>query len=118
MTALYADPTAPRVEADVRRLGMQLLKTCGCGTYSTSQFRPSQVSEGIPDHIAFHPRAGFAFVEWKHPDFAHPDGDRKHPMTDKQKKFREWCQRTGVTYLLVSHVDTIRDWIKGNRCSS
>ncbi len=95
----------------MRRLGKQLLRECGCALYSTEQVRRSKVSEGIPDTMAFHQRRGFAFVEWKHPEFVHPDGDRKHAMSQKQRTFRDWCRRTATTYLLVSRLETVRDWI-------
>jgi hypothetical protein len=94
--------TTRELEKDVQRTVYRLLVKCGCKVYWMSQARKTRQTRGIPDLIAFSPRKGLAFIECK------AKGEK--PRKD-QRTFANWCNLTGVTYILADSWVPVRDWL-------
>jgi hypothetical protein len=103
--SLFAAPD-PETEKQVSHKIVQLLRACECPVYSTSQVRPSHVSEGISDLIAMSPKRGVAFIEVKR------SGGKQRPQ---QVQFQADCEAAGGTYILADGVEVVRDWLAGTR---
>jgi hypothetical protein len=99
-------PVGAKTEKQIQREIVQLCEQCGCAVYSTSQMRPSRVSEGISDLIAMSPQRGIAFLEVKRP------GGKQRAT---QAQFQRDCEAAGGTYILAENVEIVRDWLAGKR---
>jgi hypothetical protein len=72
----------------------QRLLAHGFAVWWLSQPRPSKVTSGLPDLLAFHDgRRLTLWIEAKHPD-------APAPWTAEQQAFAAHCAATGVPYLL------------------
>lgn len=98
-------PSPQPLERDIQGAIVRTLKMLGASIYSTSQVRPSMVSEGLPDLLVFSPRAGFTFAEIKRP------GGR---MSDAQVQFRQECIACGVGHHIWTSVEEAVRWLEAS----
>lgn len=89
-------------EKALQRKVVQLCEQCDVDVYSTSQVRPSMVSEGIADLIAFSALRGVAFIETK---------DKGRKQSAAQIRFQRSCEKANVPYILAYNVEVVRDWL-------
>jgi hypothetical protein len=97
MTVLGAE-----TEKQVQHKIVQLLRACQCPVYSTSQTRPSHVSEGISDLIAMSAVRGVAFIEVKR---------SRGKQRPSQAQFQKDCEAAGGTYILADGVEVVAQWL-------
>lgn len=90
------------LEKDVQRAIYELLVQCDCKVLWLSQARETQQTPGLPDLLAFSRLRGMAFIEVKS-----PNGKQRAA----QREFQEWCELTGITYILADRPDPVRDWL-------
>jgi len=72
---------------------VKIYRAHGCLVYSTSQYRPSKVSAGIPDLLVFSSRV-HAF--WFH-EVKRAVGGEQAPA---QREFQEYCEQCRIRYVL------------------
>lgn len=82
----------PPREKDVQRWCVDLYRKTGGYVYTTSQYRPSQVTEGIPDLFVMYPRRGLAF--WM--EVKAPNGR----LRASQRAFRERALASGQLHIV------------------
>ena len=103
----------PPLEKVVQRGIVQLFRSVGCSVSSTSQYRPSMVTPGMPDLYVTHPTCGVWFwFEVKRPQLAGFKRDDTstwipEPLRPAQATFRLECQLTGQPHFFGGMAEAV-----------
>lgn len=96
--------TGRPLEKVVQRQIMDLFLVHGAKVCTTSQYRASHVTEGMPDLYCIHRKAGGWWFEVKRPrklasfDRFRPETWEPEPLSPAQQEFRDLCLAAGVAH--------------------